>query len=728
MNTSVSTKPNKTTIFFLWLLVGLAPTAALSDENAPGQYYHGFQGLDVHVGSPYQRPEPFVNIPEQPLIAPMMPKTGSSIFDAQTQRDRWQAMWQTSGPKDPAPKAWWQDPMDMDYATLQGQILRMRAAWGPSMEDDGWMKKELTIGLDYKFANPLSTRLSYLRMPEAQRPALDKLTGATSIEFMALGGRSSGRALHDGHNLLYAGEFGTLTQFYDPGRARLQDRLRFECPYELVYDPATRDLREGIHTSESRLWFDYQAEAAPDDPLYEKKGAAKSVSSITKGLGTILRLGGISVGPIGTSTVDQAEDQWGLRKVGFTPSSDPGSAWHIEDGGRPNVVVAVIDSGLDTTHSDAPRYLWRNPGEIRNNGKDDDSNGYIDDVHGWNFSAEDNDLTDDYGHGTFVAGIIAAKTNNAEGIAGINPGARIMVLKVAEGKEKPSALATYRAIRYAVDHGAAVLNISLGVKGYSKLVQMGINYAHALGRLVVVAAGNQGSDIAEVSPPGLRRSFAVAAVNMNGRHHISSNRGANVALAAPGESIYSLTSKDSLRDGKISPMVPTKYHRLSGTSFAAPFVAGVASLLWAKNPYLTHRQVEDILLASAAELETEGWDEKTGAGMLNAAAALSQDPFDILTVRPTEIRVHKDKRQKIKYVELYGIVRGNLAQYEVQVGKGAKPRQWSTVAGPSDMPADHGLLSRIDGSVFNRSGKWSIRIHASDTRGRTKMARLIIER
>ena len=393
-------------------------------------------------------------------------------------------------------------------------------------------------------------------------------------------------------------------------------------------EPNCRDYRKivGVIFIESNLWRKIQEKevaVVPNDPLYLKRGVVgKKLSKVVKGIGTILKIGGFGfgVGPVSVgSPLDEARDQWGLPKVGFTPLTDPASAWNIEDGSRKNVVVAVIDSGLDMTHVDGPRYFWTNPGEIPGNKIDDDGNGYIDDIHGWNFVSENNNLRDDNGHGTFVTGIIAAKTNNGEGIAGINPGAQIMVLKAADRDGESQSLSIYRAIRYAADNGAMVINISLGKKGVSRLEQLGVNYAHARGCVVVVAAGNQGNPIEECGPSGLRRAFSIAAIDMNGKRRVNSNYGANVALAAPGESIYSLTSKFGKRDGQITPLLPTKYHRLSGTSFSAPFVAGTASLLLAKNPRLTNKEIEDIMLETATDMRTEGWDVYTGTGLLDAS-------------------------------------------------------------------------------------------------------------
>ena len=471
-------------------------------------------------------------------------------------------------------------------------------------------------------------------------------------------------------------------------------------------------------------------QVVPNDPLFAKKESElkKAASGLTKAFGSVLKLGGSGI-TVGESPGESTKppNQWGLFKVGYTPRSDPQSAWNIEDGSRKNVVVAVIDSGLDLKHVDGPQFLWTNPGEIPDNNIDDDANGYVDDIHGWNFVDESNNLTDDFGHGTFVTGIIAAKTNNGEGIAGINPGAQIMTLKALSKGNKASSLAIYRAIRYAVDNGARVINISLGGKGISRLEQIGINYAYAQGCLVVSSSGNNGSDVAEYGPQGLRRVFSVAAVNVDGKRRGSANHGANVAMTAPGEHIYSLTAKDGKKDGQITPILGTTYHTLTGTSFSAPMVAGTASLIWAKNPNLTNRQVEDMLLNSAEDLDRKGWDRYNGAGLLNASKALSAGEGDRLTVRFTEVFANEEKK-KIASLDVYGIVRGNLDSYVVELGKGKKPDKWVQVFGPSNEFAEFSHICRIENDLLKKGREWTVRISAKSKSGETKAASLFVKK
>jgi len=468
----------------------------------------------------------------------------------------------------------------------------------------------------------------------------------------------------------------------------------------------------------------YNAEkTTPNDPLYIKGGLGKAGSAIKKGLGFLLGAVGASV-----STDDKGvNDQWGLRAVGFKPRGEPGSAWDVADGSQKNIVVAVIDSGLDTTHEDGPQYLWINADEIPGNGIDDDANGYVDDTNGWNFLAENNDITDDYGHGTFVAGIIAAKRNNGEGIAGINPGAQMMTLKVLSKEGHAKSVAVYRAIRYAVDNGARVINLSLGGRGISYLEQIGINFAYTMGCVVVVAAGNEGGDIANYNLPSRRRVLSIGALDVKEAPRMSSNRGLNVALAAPGEEIYSLTAKKGARDGIFMPLIPGDYFRASGTSFSAPLVAGTASLLWARDPDLSNRQVEDMILQGAQDIYSEGWDSRTGYGRLDAYGALTQNPNALLAPRITEVFVNKYKG-RIASVDLYGVIRGDLDHYAVSVGRGEKPKKWETVYGPSSSKLEYQLISRIDGRYFAKGSKWTVRLEAVDHNQHVKRVHVLVSK
>jgi len=256
------------------------------------------------------------------------------------------------------------------------------------------------------------------------------------------------------------------------------------------------------------------------------------------------------------------------------------------------IVVAVVDSGVDYTHPDLDGNIWRNADEIAGNGIDDDRNGYIDDIRGWDFVASDNNPMDldPNGHGTNIAGAIAAERNNF-GITGVAPNAKIMPVRVLPAFGSGSVNNIAAGIRYAADNGANVINISLGNEFVpSDVVNNAIQYANNKGSVVVIAAGNLG-DIQPAYPARNADSLgiAVGSIDVRGRMADSSNRAGSRPLdylVAPGVEIVSTTVDDD-------------YELRSGTSFATPHVAGVAALVLNANPTLTPPQVEYILTTTA---------------------------------------------------------------------------------------------------------------------------------
>ena len=445
-------------------------------------------------------------------------------------------------------------------------------------------------------------------------------------------------------------------------------------------------------------------------------------------MGSGIKIGGVAIGgPSGRGDEEaQAEDQWGLREVGFLPKSDPNSAWNIIDGqGGPNTLVAVIDSGFDMTHPDGPQYIWTNEAEIPGNKRDDDGNGLIDDINGWNFLNNNTDLSDYRGHGTFVAGIIAAKANNGIGIAGIDPGAVILPLKVADAEGRTDSFHIFQAINYAVNKGARVLNISLGNREVSKLEQAAINHARNNGVFVTVAAGNLNEDIGKHGPASSLGAFAVGAMDMSGEKSTISNWGANNGLIAPGEAILSLRSKESFDPKKVSKDTEF-YYAQSGTSFSTPIVAATASLLLAKDPNLTNTQIEDILHRSADDRHAKGWDYESGAGVLNATAALKQEQKVPVTVKVNQLRTNRDKNGKLESVDVFGTVRGDFQEYAIGVGKGANAGSFKEVAGPFKETAENAWITTIGKEHLRGSDDWLIQIDAKDAQGQSRTARSIL--
>ncbi|MFA5059687.1 MAG: S8 family serine peptidase [Candidatus Omnitrophota bacterium] len=469
----------------------------------------------------------------------------------------------------------------------------------------------------------------------------------------------------------------------------------------------------------------------PNDPLYldlvhQKKMGGKSGKPVVV-MGSGMKMQGEILGVVlggSDKNEEKIKDQWGIREVGFTPKTNADSAWNLVDAQKKNVLIAVIDSGLDLEHPDGPQYIWTNPKEIPDNNIDDDQNGYVDDVHGWNFLDNNNDLRDFKGHGTNVSGIIAAKADNGIGIAGINPGAQIMVLKVVNPDGRANSINIYRAFRYAADHGARIINISLGDVGVSKLEQLAVNYAYAKGVFIVAASGNDNEFIGLYGPASAKHVFSVGSQDFEGTRSTVSNWGPNLGLIAPGEQIYTLHSQDAKWEG--NPKAKEKYYfRVSGTSFSAPIVAATASLLLAKDPNLTHDQLRGILINSAKDMKDSGWDGLTGGGSLDAVAALEANIQDVFVVQLTELRINPEDNKEVS-LDVFGTVYGDVSDFIVELGRGRNPSGWTKIAGPFTQPANANWLCRVKKELLRGSKDWNVRITATDKKGQTKTAQSLV--
>ena len=291
-------------------------------------------------------------------------------------------------------------------------------------------------------------------------------------------------------------------------------------------------------------------------------------------------------------------------------------AWSLFTG-DPNFVIADIDTGMQTDNVDLAANLYTNPKEIPGNGIDDDHNGYVDDVHGWDFINNDNDPSDDVNHGTHTAGTMGAVGNNTIGIAGVNWQCKIMPLKFIgpNGGYTSDAVA---AIDYAVKMGVKLSNNSWGSSTYEQSLYDAINAAKSAGHLFVAAAGNSGMN-ADNSPSypaafNLDNIISVAAVDKTGALASFSNYGpTSVDIAAPGVDVWSTVPGNQILS-------------LSGTSMAAPHVAGVAALLWGYKPSMTWLDVKNRILQKAVKSYALNGTSVTG-GLLDAYATLTDAPL-----------------------------------------------------------------------------------------------------
>lgn len=428
------------------------------------------------------------------------------------------------------------------------------------------------------------------------------------------------------------------------------------------------------------------------------------------------------------------DDQWALKRIGFeavqtTDLRD--SLWPYV--GR-RVMVAVLDTGIDRGHPELAGRIAANSREIFGNKADDERNGFADDIFGWNFIGDNFDTWDDNGHGTFVAGIIAARVDNGMGIAGVNPYARILPVKVTDHRHASGSVLIAKGIRYAVDRGARVINISIGGPTLTGEEEEAIRYAISKDVLVVAAAGNTGVDTASFGPAGTGGVITVAATDRDDGRAGYSNFGQAVDIAAPGNDVLSLRAIEtdmiakadkSYKPGAAFVGGAQDYYRASGTSFAAPFVSGVASLIMAKRPDLTGAQVKRMILHSARDIDVPGVDRNTGYGLLDARAALAADPAFFIEAGIAGVSVAAGAGGQV--VRVAGTADADrFADARVELGEGDAPTAWTAVGAPLAAKVQNGALADIPVGSFQGSRRWTIRVVVRHENGRAREARFVL--
>jgi serine protease len=306
--------------------------------------------------------------------------------------------------------------------------------------------------------------------------------------------------------------------------------------------------------------------------------------------------------------------QYALSKI------QAAQAWDITQGDT-SVVVAIVDTGVDWDHPDLAANIWRNWGEIPDNGIDDDNNGFIDDYIGWDFGGltgipDNNPMEDKPEHGTHVAGIASAVTNNGVGIASIGFKSKVMAVKASQDNIRtPGGQALisygYEGIIYAADNGADVINLSWGGSSYSLLAEEVIAYATSQGALVVAAAGNSNSSL-PFYPASYTNVLSIASTDQGDMKSGFSNFGSNIDISAPGSGIYSTWQNDT-------------YLHSSGTSMAAPLAAGLAALVKAQFPSYLPLQIGEQVRVNADDINSQNpnFQYMLGKGRINAFKAVN---------------------------------------------------------------------------------------------------------
>ncbi|MBX7158601.1 MAG: S8 family serine peptidase [Verrucomicrobiae bacterium] len=370
---------------------------------------------------------------------------------------------------------------------------------------------------------------------------------------------------------------------------------------------------------------------------------------------------------------------------------DAPEAWEITKGSA-SVVVGVIDTGIAYNHPDLAPNMWKNTKEIANNGLDDDGNGLVDDVYGYDFWKDNGDPMDSDTHGTHVAGIIGSAGNNNVGVAGVNWTVKLMALKCGNVKSIYSD-AFLSAVNYAIDQGVKILNCSFGGAFYGLDEKEALEKAKAAGILVVCSAGNDSSDNDETPVYPASASFdniiAVTGTDRYDEFDEEFNYGkTNVDLAAPGDYIYSTVSSGG-------------YDHLSGTSMAAPLVAGVAALIKSKKPEWSYAKIKQEILESVDKKNSLQGKCVTG-GRLNAFRALknvAQGPVEFISsnyVADETVMIHS------VLVRRYGAANAASVSYQVINGSAKAGQDFTLSQGVLNFSA--GQLEKAIVFFVNKDG------------------------
>lgn len=471
-----------------------------------------------------------------------------------------------------------------------------------------------------------------------------------------------------------------------------------EVPEETDLERMKTEYQELPEVEYAELDYRVQLFEEPDDPLFPHQWYLNN-------------LGANQNGGQGYYGIDREAGHELVMKFG-TEDADIDALEAFQRGDETTVpLVGIIDTGVDVDHEDLAENVWTNPGEIPDNGLDDDHNGFVDDFYGWDFSGdsismepvEDNDPADYYGHGTHCAGIAAAVRGNALGVSGISTPCKVMAVKVF-----PLSFSSVcaKGIIYAVDMGCDVISMSWGGPFPSYVIKDALDYAVGKGTLPIAAAGNSGQED-YFYPASLPQVLTVGASNSDDQVTYFSTYGDHIEVVAPGRDILSLRADSTdmyAEDGfPLTHIINEKYYLADGTSMSSPCAAGIAAYVVAASPGISTQGVKEIVEQSADDiiypyggdtLYSPGKDIYSGYGRVNLNSALQ-----LLSGRLAKIDYPYENAIVSGDVPILGTASGDsFENYTLEYGYGHSPAVWLNIKN-SDVPVSKNTLG-----IWNSSG------------------------
>jgi len=372
------------------------------------------------------------------------------------------------------------------------------------------------------------------------------------------------------------------------------------------------------------------------------------------------------------------QDLYGMHLI------DASGAWDVITGSE-NVVVAIVDTGVDYNHEDIIDNLWINEDEIPNNGYDDDGDGFVDNIYGADFSYNDGDPSDGHGHGTHCAGTVAGVGNNAIGVVGVNWQCKIMAVKGLDDNGSGDSQTLANALCWAADNGAQILSNSWGPWGGNPsdpILEAAVSYAYGQDCVVVFAAGNDNADVKDYSTANMNLTIAVAATDNNDIKATFSNWGELIDVSAPGVDILSLRAEGTDMYGDGEHILDEDYYYASGTSMACPHVAGLAALIRSIVPNFANYEVLERMISTTDDVYdfNPSYDGLLGIGRINASGAL-HIPDHNVGVRSIDAPCHIQFLQML-YINTTVFNNGLHREYDVIVSLRVDGTEIDTVTIP----------------------------------------------